>query len=87
MQQRLIITVVALFSNYPVGLSYDGVNIVYQIYGEYTQNTLDKAEYFNNYISTQNNADYNNYPDVNYDNFVNAKDFSIIKKTSLRRLK
>ncbi len=70
---------IASFSNYPVGLSYDGANIVYQIYGEYTQNTLDKAEYFKNHISANSNANYNNYPDINYDNYVNAKDFSMIK--------
>lgn len=42
--------------------------------------TLDKIEYFNNYKSLPNSSVYNNYPDINNDDYVNAKDYALITK-------
>ena len=40
----------------------------------------DKYEYFSNYMSKINNNTYNNYPDIDNDGYVNAKDYALIKK-------
>jgi hypothetical protein len=64
------------------GIDDDG-NLTYQLYGtDGTPVTLDKLEYYNTYMTRVKGSVYNNYPDVNYDNYVNAKDFAEIYRNS-----
>lgn len=67
-------------SGYPVGLSVnDSNNLIYQLSSTYENfSELDKLEYFKNYITAQSGENYNNYPDINLDNYVNAKDYAYI---------
>lgn len=63
----------------------DNRNLFWQPYEDVTTiNELDKLAYFDNYmtIKKQNGAaaDYNNYPDINLDGVVNAKDYALIIK-------
>ncbi|MBQ9228260.1 MAG: hypothetical protein IJ168_05445 [Eubacterium sp.] len=67
------------------GLGVNGEhNLFYQLYtGTKTENShidaLDKVEYFRQHISTdESDSDYNNYPDINLDGYVNAKDYTYI---------
>lgn len=54
-------------------------NLTYQYSSDTdTVNVLDKLEYFNEYMTVTKNVNYNNYPDVNYDLTVNAKDYAMI---------
>ncbi|MBQ7740496.1 MAG: hypothetical protein IJT65_04610 [Eubacterium sp.] len=54
-------------------------NLVYQYYNDDTVRVLDKAVFFENNI-TDTGGGYNNYPDINLDGFVNAKDYAYILK-------
>ncbi len=68
-------------SNYYNGFGVDeNGNLFYQPYTDSnTVNVLDKTDYFNQHLSSAaNDSSYNNYPDVNYDGFVNAKDYALI---------
>lgn len=64
-------------SNYPVGMGCQKGNIIYQPYQTYNPVTVDKNVYLNEYFMINDNAPYNNYPDVNYDKVINTKDFAI----------
>ncbi len=56
-------------------------NLVWQPYTDASQiNELDKLDYFHTYLMTNKNAGYNNYPDINLDLVVNAKDYVGITK-------
>lgn len=67
--------------SYPVGIGEtDNGNIVYQVYDDTTEYELDKLEYFNDHISLPSKSTYNNYPDINLDGYVNAKDYALITK-------
>lgn len=63
--------------------SVDG-NLIYQLFtgtsGENSNvSTLDKRQFFEEHLSSEaNDSNYNNYPDVNYDKIVNAKDYALI---------
>lgn len=67
-------------SNYCFGLGINGNELVYQIYSEWDNVQLSKKEYFKNYLSTPSQSNYNNYPDINNDGVINAKDYSLIIK-------
>lgn len=56
-------------------------NLICQRRGDYLNFTLDKVEYFNNYITTANSSQYNNYADINLDHVVNAKDYALIVRS------
>ena len=64
-------------SYYPNGLSVRENYIVYNIYGDSAEYVLDKESYFRNNITTPKGG-YNNYPDINNDGYVNAKDYAVI---------
>lgn len=66
--------------NYCFGLGINGNELEYQKYSQYNTVLLDKEEYFRNYMSTPLSNRYNNYPDINNDGTVNAKDYSMIIK-------
>ncbi|MBE6719978.1 MAG: hypothetical protein E7571_04895 [Ruminococcaceae bacterium] len=59
--------------------SVDG-SIVYQTYNDMsTVVKLDKNEYFKNRLAAEaDDSDYNNYPDVNSDGFINGRDLAYI---------
>ena len=68
-------------ANYCNGLGVDGdANLIYQTYDDSTVvDTLDKAAYFTEHISAfDNDSNYHNYPDINLDGYVNAKDHALI---------
>lgn len=67
-------------SNYCFGLGIEGDELVYQSYSSWNTTLLDKKEYFEDYLSTPSSNNYNNYPDINNDGVVNAKDYSMIIK-------
>lgn len=69
-------------SYYPIGLGVNGnKNLVYQNYGSAeTIQELDKLEYFNAHFEAEKGTNYNNYPDINYDGVINAKDYAMIIK-------
>lgn len=66
------------------GFAVENGNLIYQLFtgtsGENSNiSTLDKRQFFEEHIaSADNDSGYNNYPDVNYDKVVNAKDFALI---------
>ena len=68
-------------SQYSMGLGVDDkYNLIYQHYD--TPDTLrkiDKTEYYNNYFTTVKSQNYNNYPDINIDGVINAKDYAMIR--------
>ncbi len=64
-------------SYYSTGISFRDNNIVYNLYGEKYDFQLDKQEFFENNITTPKGG-YNNYPDINNDGYVNAKDYAQI---------
>jgi hypothetical protein len=64
---------------YPVGLSVEDNNIVYNIFNDENIYKIDKLEFFSENITTSK-GEYNNYPDINNDGFVNAKDYAMIIK-------
>ncbi len=64
-------------SNYPVGMGCQNGNIVYQPYQTYSPVIVDKNDYLNEYLMTDDNAPYNNYPDINNDKVINTKDFAM----------
>ena len=68
---------IASLSYYPNGISVRDNNIVYNIYADFNEYTLDKETYFRNNITTPKGG-YNNYPDINNDGCVNAKDYAQI---------
>ena len=67
-------SICSLGNNYIVGLSERKGEIVYNVYDSETEYKLNKQDYLYNYLSTSKST-YNNYPDVNYDGAVNAKDY------------
>lgn len=66
--------------NYCFGLGVTDNELVYQEYSTFNSYQLDKIQYFNEYLSTENSSVYNNYPDINNDGSINAKDYAMIKK-------
>ena len=68
---------IAELTYYSIGLSVRDNNIVYNIYGDKNDYCLDKETYFKNNITTSKGG-YNNYPDINNDGYVNAKDYARI---------
>ena len=69
--------------NYPLGLGIIRNNLVYQIYSNPLNPevyTLDKLEYYNNYLTQSKGSNYNNYPDINNDGVINAKDYLYITR-------
>jgi len=64
-------------SYYSTGISVRDNNIVYNLYGYTDSYTFNKAEFFRNNITTSKGG-YNNYPDINNDGYVNAKDYAMI---------
>lgn len=67
-------------SNYCFGLGISDNELVYQNYSQYMTVLLDKEDYFSKYMSTPTSSGYNNYPDINNDGVINAKDYSMIIK-------
>lgn len=67
-------------SNYCFGLGISDNELVYQNYSQYMTVLLDKEDYFSRYMSTPTSSGYNNYPDINNDGVINAKDYSMIIK-------
>lgn len=63
--------------NYIVGCAEREGELIYNLYGDNAQYTLDKLQYFRDNITTSQGG-YNNYPDVNNDGYVNAKDYAQI---------
>ncbi len=64
---------------YPCGIGEnENGNLVYQVYGEETVYELNKKEYFDTYLNTPTSNTYHNYPDINLDGHINAKDFASI---------
>ncbi len=53
-------------------------NVIYNIYGDVDDYELDKVEYFHDYLSTNQNSSYNNYPDIDYNGYINAKDYAMM---------
>lgn len=66
--------------NYCFGLGTTDNELVYQEYSTFNSYQLDKIQYFNEYLSTDNFSVYNNYPDINNDGSINAKDYAMIIK-------
>lgn len=66
--------------NYCFGLGITDDELVYQEYSTYNSYQLDKVQYFSEYMSFDGSSVYNNYPDINNDGIVNAKDYAMIKK-------
>ncbi|MBO5494453.1 MAG: hypothetical protein J5964_01905 [Eubacterium sp.] len=74
------------FNDYSAGLAVLDGNLVLNALGlseegYFVDNgtvVLDKLEYFNTYLSKPVGGTYNNYPDINLDKFVNAKDYALI---------
>ena len=65
-------------TQYIVGFAEREGELIYNLYGDNAhQYGLDKLEYFNNNITTSRGG-YNNYPDINNDGYVNAKDYAYI---------
>ena len=62
---------------YSSGLSVRNDNIVYNLYADKTLYELDKLEFFENNITTSK-GEYNNYPDIDMNGVVNAKDYAQI---------
>lgn len=66
------------------GFGADRGNLIYQLYtGTKGENSnisiLDKPQFFEEHMAiSDNDSNYNNYPDVNYDKVVNAKDYALI---------
>lgn len=69
-------------NNYCLGFGVnENHNLIYQYYSSpETENELDKLTYYNNYFTTVKGTNYNNYPDINYDGVINAKDYAMIIK-------
>lgn len=67
-------------NNYCFGLGINNNELVYQTYSDWNSILMDKNEYFNNFMSTPLGNSYNNYPDINNDGTINAKDYSMIIK-------
>ncbi len=69
-------------TNYCNGLGVnDDNNLFWQPYNDSTSvNVLDKLEYYNTYLTTTKGSNYNNYPDINLDGVINAKDYALIIK-------
>lgn len=68
-------------SNYCNGFGVDdNANLFYQPYTDSTTvSVLDKTGYFSEHISSsENDSNYHNYPDINLDGMVNAKDYGLI---------
>lgn len=66
--------------NYCFGLGITDNELVYQEYSTFNSYQLNKIQYFNEYLSTENSSVYNNYPDINNDGSINAKDYAMITK-------
>lgn len=69
-------------SNYCFGLGIEDNELIYQRFSEWNSVKLSKIDYFNNHLSTPSQNNYNNYPDINNDGVINAKDYSMIIKQS-----
>ena len=68
-------------SSYPTGLAVRDNNLIYQFYNSQgTVNEIDKLQYYNDYFTTVKGTNYNNYPDINNDGVINAKDYAMIIK-------
>ena len=70
------------FSTYFRGFSQQDGQLVYQVAGDstYTEVTMEKLVYYNNSLTQKKGVNYNNYPDINYDEVVNAKDYVYITR-------
>ena len=66
-------------NQYIIGISQRNGEIVYNLYSDPEEYLLSKEEYFSNNITTSKGG-YNNYPDINNDGYVNAKDYAMIIK-------
>lgn len=77
--------VIENMSDYVSGLFInEDRNLVYQGYSDSdTVVELDKLEYYNQYFTTEKGSNYNNYPDINYDLVINAKDYAMIIKRAV----
>lgn len=65
-------------STYPVGLTVRNGNVVYQL-ADLSEQIIDKLSYFKSNLTVRAGYNYNYYPDVNSDGFVNARDYIVIK--------
>lgn len=64
-------------STYPVGLTVKDGNVVYQL-SNLNEQVIDKMSYFRSSLTTKKGTNYNTYPDVNDDGYVNARDYILI---------
>lgn len=66
-------------TTYPVGLTVKNNKIVYQL-NDLNEQTLDKMSYFQSGYTTARGKEYHPYPDVDNNEYVNAKDYIKISK-------
>lgn len=64
--------------SYCYGLGITDNELVYQKYSDYSSEQLSKKQYFKSYMSDSTVSKYHNYPDINNDGYVNAKDYAMI---------
>lgn len=70
-------------NDYIIGMTTTNNELTVQYYQNLaTPVTYSKLEYFNNYMSKPNGNSYNNYPDIDYDGYINAKDYAMIKRSA-----
>lgn len=66
-------------TSYPVGLTVRNGNVVYQL-SDLNEQTIDKMSYFNSSLTTVKGKNYNAYPDVNDDGYINARDYALMRR-------
>jgi hypothetical protein len=78
---NILNTGVATVANLILGLNVINNELAYQNYTSTGDRTaLDKYQYFDKCFKVDGDSVYNNYPDVNNDGCVNAKDYALIKQ-------